>query len=341
LGWPEGELGTRFAAGVRAPVEPVMVGEAPAQQVVRTGRDVDLTELPLPLLAEKDGGPYISAGVVMAASAERGLNAGVYRLMYRSRDETGIDLVTVSDLRRLYEAALARRQPLPVSVSLGVNPVEILSAAYKAPPGVSEMAIAGGLHGAPVPLVRCRTVDLPAVADAEVVLEGELLPGGWTEDEGPFGEFAGMYGDLKANPVFKVRGLTHRRDPVFHLLQMPWENAWLGAAATEAQVWNVLRAAGVDVTAVAVTEGSACRWSVVAAIRKRPGGGKNALMAILSLPDTKHALVVDDDVDILDPVQVEWARTFRVQADRDVFVIGGAQAKHVDPSVRPWELRAG
>jgi 2,5-furandicarboxylate decarboxylase 1 len=340
LGWPESELGTRFAAGARAMVEPQIVDEAPAQEVVKAGRDVDLTELPIPLLAEKDGGPYISAGVVIARG-DRGLNAGCYRLMYRSRDETGIDLVTVSDLRRLYEARLARNEPLPISVSIGVHPIEILSAAYKAPPGVSEMAIAGGLHGAPVPLARCRTVDVPAIADAEIVLEGELLPIGWTEDEGPFGEFAGMYGDLKHNPVFKVTAITHRRDAVFQLLQMPWENAWLGAAATEAQVWNVLRTAGVDVVDVAVTEGSACRWSVIASIRKRAGGGKNALMAILALPDTKHALVVDEDVDIHDPTQVEWARTFRVQADKDVIIIEGAQAKHVDPSVRPWELAKG
>lgn len=340
LGWPESELGTRFAADARALIEPELVRAAPAQEVVKTGAEVDLTELPIPLLAEKDGGPYISAGVVIARG-ERGLNAGCYRLMYRSRAETGIDLVTVSDLRRLYEAHLARKTPLPISVSVGVHPIEILSAAYKAPPGVNEMAIAGGLHGAPVPLVACRTVDVPAVADAEIVLEGELMPTGWTEDEGPFGEFAGMYGDLKSNPVFRVTAVTHRRDAVFQLLQMPWENAWLGAAATEAQVWNALRTAGVDVVNVAVTEGSACRWSVIASIRKRAGGGKNALMAILALPDTKHAIVVDEGIDINDPTQVEWARTFCVQADRDVIIVEGAQAKHVDPSVRPWELAQG
>jgi 2,5-furandicarboxylate decarboxylase 1 len=340
LGWPESELGTRFAAGARAMIEPALVTAGPAQEVVEIGDDVDLTELPIPLLAEKDGGPYISAGVVIARG-DRGLNAGCYRLMYRSRAETGIDLVTVSDLRRLYEARLARSEPLPISVSIGVHPIEILSAAYKAPPGVSEMAIAGGLHGAPVPLVPCRTVDVPAIADAEIVLEGQLLPIGWTQDEGPFGEFAGMYGDLKSNPVFKVTAVTRRRDAVLQLLQMPWENAWLGAAATEAQVWNALRTAGVDVVDVAVTEGSACRWSVIASIRKRAGGGKNALMAILALPDTKHAIVVDEGIDIHDPTEVEWARTFCVQADKDVIVIEGAQAKHVDPSVRPWELAHG
>jgi 2,5-furandicarboxylate decarboxylase 1 len=340
LGWPDAELGTRFAAGARAMIDPELVPSGPAQEVVKVGRDVDLTELPIPLLAERDGGPYISAGVVIARG-DRGLNAGCYRLMYRTRDETGIDLVTVSDLRRLYEARLAGNEALAISVSIGVHPIEILSAAYKAPPGVSEMAIAGGLHGAPVPLVRCRTVDVPAVADAEIVLEGHLLPIGWTEDEGPFGEFAGMYGDLKSNPVFKVTAITHRRDAVFQLLQMPWENAWLGAAATEAQVWNALKTAGVDVVDVAVTEGSACRWSVIASIRKRAGGGKNALMAILALPDTKHAIVVDEGIDIHDPTEVEWARTFCVQADKDVIVIEGAQAKHVDPSVRPWELAKG
>jgi 2,5-furandicarboxylate decarboxylase 1 len=340
LGWPESELGTRFAAGSRTMIEPEIVVEAPAQEIVKTGPEVDLTELPIPLLAEKDGGPYISAGVVIARG-DRGLNAGCYRLMYRSRAETGIDLVTVSDLRRIYEARLARGEALPISVSIGVHPIEVLSAAYKAPPGVSEIALAGGLHGAPVPLVQCRTVDVPAIADAEIVLEGLLLPIGWTEDEGPFGEFAGMYGDLKHNPVFTVTAITHRRHAILQLLQMPWENAWLGAAATEAQVWNVLKTAGVDVVDVAVTEGSACRWSVIASIRKRAGGGKNALMAILALPDTKHAVVVDEDVDIHDPTQVEWARTFRVQADRDVIVIEGAQGKHVDPSVRPWELAKG
>jgi 2,5-furandicarboxylate decarboxylase 1 len=80
---------------------------------------------------------------------------------------------------------------------------------------------------------------------------------------------------------------------------------------------------------------------VIASIRKRAGGGKNALMAILALPDTKHAIVVDESIDITDPTQVEWARTFCVQADRDVIIIEGAQAKHVDPSVRPWELAKG
>ena len=111
--------------------------------------------------------------------------------MYRSRDETGIDLVTVSDLRRIYEAALARREPLPISVSVGVHPIEILSAAFKAPPGVSEMTIAGGLHGAPV---RLRVETLLGYKMVKYLTEVIYLPertGGFWEDQG-YEWFAGV-----------------------------------------------------------------------------------------------------------------------------------------------------
>ena len=342
LGWPEAELGIRFPMGIQRLTEPEWIDKAPCQEVVRLDDDVDLTTLPIPFLGEKDGGPFISAGVVLARDQDQGcINAGCYRLMYRSRRETSIDLVTNSDLRRSYERALGRKEPLPVSVCIGTHPYEILSAAFKAPPGVSELSIAGGLHGAPVQVVRCKTSELPAIAGSEIVLEGELAPVGWTVDEGPFGDFAGMYTEMRWNPVLRVKAITSRRDPLFHVIQMPWENAWLGAAATEAQVWDILKRAGVSVVAVRVTEGSACRFSVIASIRKRAGGGKNALMAILSLQDTKHAIVVDDDVDIFDPVQVDWATTFRVQADKDVIIISGAQGKHIDPSVKAWLLPKG
>jgi len=341
MGCSEADIARRFEDGIRRPVDARLVSDGPCQEVVWQGDAVDLTAIPLPLMHVKDGGPYISATMVVSKDPEYGRNVGSYRLMYRTPRETGIDLVSSSDMRRYYQRALDAGRPLEIAVAVGVHPYEMLAASYKAPIDVDEYAIAGGLHGAPVDLVRCRTVDLEVPADAELVLEGELLPIGWTADEGPFGEFSHITGDVKWNPIFRVKCITHRRDPIFYMLQMPWENAWLGAAATEAQVWNVLKTAGVDVVNVAVTEGSACRWSVIASIRKRAGGGKNALMAILALPDTKHAIVVDEDVDIHDPTQVEWARTFRVQADKDVIIIAGAQAKHVDPSVRPWELEHG
>ncbi|HET8727968.1 MAG TPA: UbiD family decarboxylase, partial [Alphaproteobacteria bacterium] len=341
LGWPEGELGPRFAAGVARPLPPVTITEAPCQEVVVTGDDVDLTELPIPFMHEKDGGPYISAGVAFATDPDLGPNAGCYRLMFRTRREMGIDLFTASDLRRYYQRTYDRKEPLPVAVGIGVHVTEHIAAAFKAPSGTNEMEIAGGLRGQPVELARAKTVDVMVPANAEIVLEGEILPNGWTADEGPFGEFAGMQGDLKHNPLFRVSAITHRRNPIFYALQMPWENDWLNGPATEAACARVLGLAGIQVAAVRATEGGCCGWSVVVAIKKRAGEGKNAIAALLSLPVVKQAIVTDDDINIHDPNEVEWAITFRCQADRDIVILSGMKGKHVDPSLRPWDLKPG
>ena len=213
LGWPEGELGGRFARAATRPISPMIVTDAPCQEVVVTGDDVDLTALPIPFMHEKDGGPYISAGVAFAQDPELGPNSGCYRLMFRTRREMAMDLFTASDMRRYYTKTYERNQSLPVAIAIGVHAFEHMASAYKAPAGTNEMEIAGGLRGEPTALVRARTVDVMVPANAEIVLEGELLPNGWTADEGPFGEFAGMQGDLKHNPLFRVGAITHRRDP--------------------------------------------------------------------------------------------------------------------------------
>jgi 2,5-furandicarboxylate decarboxylase 1 len=341
LGWPEGELGQRFAKAAAKPMTAITISDAPCQEVVMTGGEVDLTALPIPFMHEKDGGPYISAGVAFAEDPEFGLNAGCYRMMFRTRNEMAMDLFTASDLRRFYTRTYERNQPLPVAVAIGVHAYEHMAAAFKAPAGVNEMEIAGGLRGEPTQLTRAKTVDVPVPAHAEIVLEGELLPNGWTADEGPFGEFAGMQGDLKHNPLFRVNAITHRKNPIFYALQMPWENDWLNGPATEAACMRVLGMAGIQVAAVRATEGGCCGWSVVAAIKKRAGEGKNALTALLTLPVVKQAIVTDDDINIYDPSEVEWAITFRCQADKDILIVPGMKGKHVDPSVRPWDLKPG
>jgi 2,5-furandicarboxylate decarboxylase 1 len=137
------------------------------------------------------------------------------------------------------------------------------------------------------------------------------------------------------NPIIRVKAVTMRRDAIFYALQMPWENIWLGAPVYEAAAWRVLREAGVRTTGVNVTPGGCCHWHVVAAIQKAPGDGKNALTALLSVADFKHAIVTDDDIDIYDPADVEWAVATRVQADKDVLIISGGRAKPLDPSLPP------
>ncbi len=338
MGCSEREIPWRFEAGLQRPIDPVLVAEGPCQEMVWEGKDVDLTMFPLPLLHEKDGGPYISGTLVVSKDPEYGRNLGSYRLMYRTPNETGIDLVSSSDMRLYYQRRLERKEPLPIAVAVGVHPFEMLAASYKAPITQDEFAIAGGLHGAPVELVKCRTVDVEVPADAEIVLEGELLPIGWTEAEGRFGEFSHIQGDIKWNPVFRVKCITHRRDPIFYILQMPWENDWLAAPVTEAAGLQALRIASVEPAAIRATPGGCCYWELIASIKKRPGEGKNALLALLSVAEVKLVIVTDDDINIFDPDELDWALTFRVQADRDVLIVPSGRGKHIDPSVRSWEL---
>jgi 2,5-furandicarboxylate decarboxylase 1 len=337
----EDRIALRFEQGLDRPIEALMVDNAPCQEVVVTGDDVDLTAIPYPLMHLLDGGPYISATCVVSKDAEYGRNVGSYRLMYRTPTETGIDLVSPSDMRFYYQRQLDRSKPLEIAVAVGVHPFEMLAASYKAPIDMDEYAVAGGLHGSPVPLVKCKTVDLEVPADAELVLEGELLPIGWTADEGPFGEFSQITGDVKWNPIFRVKCITHRRSPIFYLLQMPWENDWLAAPVTEAAGLRALRNASIKPVAIRAPAGSCGYWTLIASIRKRPGEGKNALLALLSVAEVKLAIVTDDDIDIHDPDDLDWALTFRVQADRDVIIIEGARGKHIDPSIRAWELGKG
>jgi 2,5-furandicarboxylate decarboxylase 1 len=341
MGSTQNDVAMRFEEALRRPIEPIMTNEAPCQEVVYEGDTVDLTTIPYPLMHKLDGGPYISATCVVSKDPEFGRNVGSYRLMYRTPTETGIDLVSPSDMRLYYQRQLDRKRPLEIAVAVGVHPFEMLAASYKAPINTDEYAIAGGLHGAPVRLAKCRTVDLEVPADAELVLEGELLPIGWSADEGPFGEFSQISGDVKWNPIFRVKCITRRKDPIFYLLQMPWENDWLCAPVVEAAGLQALRNASVQPVAIRAPVGSCGYWTLIASIKKRPGEGKNALLALLSVAEVKLAIVTDDDINIHDPDQLDWAMTFRVQADKDVIIVSGARGKHVDPSIRAWELGKG
>ena len=329
------DLAAKFARGLEQPIAPETLSRRPARPIRMEGDQVDLFRLPVPMSSVHDGAPTITAGVVMARDPEFGMNAGVYRLMLRDRTTTGIDIVTPNNLRLFAERALARNEPLPISVSLGVHPIEMLGAGFRSPAGVDELGIAGGLRGAPVALAPCETIDLPYLADAEIVLEAEILPTGWTYPEGRFGEFTRLMGGLHWNPLVRVKAVTMKQDAVFYALHMPWETIWLGAPTRHTGIAQALRAAGVVVKDINITLGGCAFWHAVVSIRKSAGEGKNALLAALSVMDLKQVIVVDDDIDVFDPTDVEFAVATRVQADRDVIVVSGARAKPLDPSLPP------
>jgi 2,5-furandicarboxylate decarboxylase 1 len=328
-----GEIEHKLKAAIDNPIPPLHVNTSPTREVTLTGDDVDLYRLPIPMSSIYDGGPMITAGVVIARDPELGINSGIYRFIVKEKSLTGIDIVTPNNMRLFAQRALERKEALPISISIGTHPIEITGSGYRAPLGVDEMGIAGGLRGAPVALAPCQTIDLPYIADAEIVLEAEIVPTGWTWPEGRFGEFTRLMGGLHWNPLVHIKAISMRRDAIYYNLHMPWENTWLAAPTRYAAIRQALKTAGVQVKDINVTLGGCAFWHAVISIRKQPGEGKNALLAALSVMDLKHVVVVDDDIDVFDPTEVEWAIATRVQGDRDVMVIGNARAKPLDPSL--------
>ncbi|HEX6005091.1 MAG TPA: UbiD family decarboxylase [Burkholderiales bacterium] len=327
------EIEEKLQRGIDHPIAPRYVETSAHKQVIKVGDEVDLFSLPIPMSSIYDGGPMITAGVTIAKDPEYGLNSGIYRFMVKEKTLTGIDIVTPNNMRLFAQRAYEAQRPCPISISIGTHPFEIMGSGFRAPLGVDEMAVAGGIRGAPVELAMCETLDLPCIADAEIVLEAEILPSGWVHPEGRFGEFTRLMGGLHWNPLVKVKAMTLRRDAMYYALHMPWENTWLAAPTRYQAIRRALKTAGVQVKDINVTLGGCAFWHAVISVKKQAGEGKNALLAALSVMDLKHVVVVDDDIDVFDPMDVEWAIATRVQADRDVFVIPGARAKPLDPSL--------
>jgi len=329
------EIEDRLKNGINNPIAPERIASSPTREIVMKGDEVDLYKLPIPMSSIYDGGPMITAGVVIARDPEFGINTGIYRFMVKEKNLTGIDIVTPNNMRLFVQRALEAKRPLPISISIGTHPIELLGAGFKAPLGTDEMAIAGGIRGQAVKLAACETVDVPYITDAEIVLEAEVLPTGWTHPEGRFGEFTWLMGGLHWNPIVRVKAVSMRRDAVYYSLHMPWENTWLMAPTRYTAIRQALRTAGVVVKDINMTMGGVTFWHAVISIKKQAGDGKNALLAALSVMDIKHVVVVDDDIDVFNPVEVEWAIATRVQGDRDIMIVSNARGKPLDPSLAP------
>jgi UbiD family decarboxylase len=207
---------------------------------------------------------------------------------------------------------------------------------------MDELEVIGAVRGAAVPVVKCVTVDVKVPADAEMVLEGYIDERGLVEPEGPYGEYIGYYGLLKSNPVFHLTAITRRHDALFQTVTIGGarlgytDTAQLGAAKTEAAIWNVLQQAIREPVAVCCTASSGGMYNVRVSLRQRnPGEARNAIAAVFcSSGDVKHVFVVDDDVDVFSDEQIDWALATRFQADRDFVVASGFRCVPLDPSLQ-------
>jgi 2,5-furandicarboxylate decarboxylase 1 len=320
----------------------VPAADAPAQQVVLTGDDADLTVLPVHLQHGADGGPYISSSTDFVIDPKTGwTNVGVRRLMLRGRREAGIDLVSPSDLRAIYEASAAAGKPLPVSFVVGSHPIDHVAATMRLP--VDELGLLASLRDAPLPVVKCVTNDVRVPADAEWVLEGYLDARGHVEPEGPYGEFLGYYGAVKRNPVFHLTAITRRRDALFQTSTIGGrslgrtDTAQLNAVRTELMIWRALETAVREPLAVYATPASGGMFNLRVALRQRvPGEARNAIAACFgALVNVKNVFVLDPDIDIFSDEQFDWALGTRFQPDRDLVVMSGLRTLPLDPSLPP------
>jgi 2,5-furandicarboxylate decarboxylase 1 len=226
-------------------------------------------------------------------------------------------------------------RPLEVAVAVGVDPFTLLASQAILPFGVDELEVASALRSsAPLKLARCASVDLEVPADSEIVFEGIIDPAR-TRVEGPFGEFPRYYSPEAPRPVLKLRAICFRKDPFFYsILPASREHVLLGAIPREASILADVQRAVPSVRAVHLPYGGTCRYHLVISLAKQnEGEARTAMLAAMANnADIKHVVVVDEDIDIFDMEQVEWAMATRFQGDRDLLVIPKTQSSPLDPS---------
>jgi len=326
----------KFLDALKAIVPTQRVAAGPCQDVVHLHEDVDLARLPIPTYCADDGGPYISAGVVISRdSVAGGKNTSIYRIQVTGRNRLGILSLAEHHLYLQYQKADAMGQPLEVAIALGCAPAILLATQWAAPYGVDELELAGALIGGPVEVVKCQTVDLEVPAAAEIVIEGVMLPQ-VREMEGPFGEYTGYYTEASLKPVIEVTAITHRHQPVFQALLAgapPNENVGLKQIPAEASAYSTLRSRFPGVRAVHFPEAGGAGLMVIVSINQHARHeARNVIMSLFSSLPGKIVIIVDEDIDIHDMNHVMWAVCTRCHPGRDIIIVPNLLGAFLDPS---------
>jgi len=319
----------------RTPVKYVDPKDAPVREVIFTGERVDLSMLPIPHHCLKDSGRYITIGCMINKDPDNGIpNVGIYRHEVKGKKLLGAMLNPARDAAYIYRKYKDRSLPMEVAIFIGHHPSVIIGASSRGGLEHNEFESMGGIMGEPVEVVKGETVDLPIPAWAEIVIEGVVQPGNEGID-GPFAEYAGYYGGHKKVPLIDVTAITMRRDPIFHDLDPAHrEHNWSGLLPKEAQIFRRLKEIVPSVNAVHLPASGTSVYHLYVRLKKEvEGQGKLAgLAAFAGLPDLKHVVVVDDDIDIYKDEEVLWAIATRVEADIDLSIIPYTLGAHLDPS---------
>ncbi len=358
LDCPPEELGKRLWQCASHPIAPTLSdAPAPCQEVVHRADEpgFDLYQLlPAPTNTPSDAGPYITMGLCYAAHPDTGEHdITIHRLCIQSRDTLSIYFVPgVRHIAAMAERAEALGKPLPISVSIGVDPAIEIGACFEPPTtplGFDELAVAGALRGEGVKLCRCFTIDEQAIAHAEYVIEGEIVPGARVaEDQNTrtgfaMPEFPGYCGPAYPEcSVIKVKAVTHRKDPVMRTCIGPSEeHVSLAGIPTEASIYGMIeRAMPGRLKNVYCPSCGGGKYMAVLQLVKRTVNDEGrqrqaALLAFSAFSELKHVFLVDEDVDCFDLSDVLWAMNTRFQGDADIVTIPGVRCHPLDPSNHP------
>jgi 2,5-furandicarboxylate decarboxylase 1 len=338
LGIDPTRLSEEFTQRLEHPIQPVMVDEAPVHAHVMTGEAL-LDLLPLPTLHEKDAAPYISMGIAICRDPDTGQqNAGIYRFMQRGPTELVPSLTSISNAADIFRRYERRNQAMEIAIVPGASPALALAASFRAAAGVDETALAGGLAQEPLRLVRARTVGLDVPADAEVVIEALVQPGG-RYPEAPFADMSRSYSRVKHGPLVTVQAVTHRENPVLQLaFSGHAEASNMAALCHETAIWQAVRQATGCVRSVHVPA-NGYGFHCYLGVEKTPtvegrerGEHRNAMLAVLgAVTQIKLVVAFDADVNIYDDNEVLGALARRFQA---VDPLTGESRIQVIPNLR-------
>jgi UbiD family decarboxylase len=342
-----GEVAERWNRALSHPIASHIVKTGPVKEVILKGKDITrstggLLRFPVPISNPGfDGGPFLTAPYVVTKDPDSGVpNVGTYRCMVKGPDKAGVSVPPAQHIGIHFHKCKERKVPLPAAIVLGCSPAIGLASVAKVGYDRDEYAVAGAIAGAPIPLVRCETVDLEVPATAEIVIEGEI-PTNYLEPEGPFGEFTGYMGGQMVNGVFLVKCITHRKNPVLQMFTegVPSESGVMRKMGYESTLYKLLKYDCNIPTVMDVTlhESSGSRKYVVIRMKKtNPAQPWQALQAAVAL-DPSHGKIlvtVDEDIDPEDADSVNWAISFRMQPHRDVKITTHKFAG-LDPSAAP------
>ncbi len=349
LGVPEDELQARLVDALDHSVAPVVVAEGPCQErVVLDGIDLRRM-LPVGKQFELESGAYINSAVVIARDPATGArNVSINRALVVGPDRLMIGMAPSHHLIRLAKRAWEVGAALPLTLSIGNHPAVVMASNAYVHFGEDELGIAGAMLGEPIRLVRTKVIDGEAPAEAEMVIEAELYPGERL-DEGLVTEFHGLYEQYGESPIARVRAVTHRHDLIYQDIASgrSAEHMLIGGEMIGATALRAIREAVPSARRVCITTGGAGRMHCVISLHEPPtGDGRRAVFAALAHASViKQVVVVDDDIDVTSPVEVEWAISTRFRAERDLMLLPGVRGDRSDPveenrTVTKWAMIA-